>query len=142
MPRYFFHLSEPGAYSPDDLGVEFSGIEDAYLGAYQAALDMSIEMLRDRIDPARHSFEIADQAGEVLLELPFSEVMRPTGKLPRPGSIQASIQRQHERTLHAASDLKAALTRSRGLLQNTKSLLARLDRERELSQVNQRLNSG
>src|SRR5215207_6775463 len=100
MPRYFFHLSAPGGYSPDDLGVEFAGIEAAYLGAYQAALDMSIEMLRDRVDPTRHSFEISDRAGHVLFELPFSEVMRPAGKLPRPGSIQASIQQEHERTQH------------------------------------------
>jgi hypothetical protein len=128
MPRYYFHLSEPGAYSPDDLGVEFAGIEAAYLAAYQAALDMSIEMLRERVDPARHSFEIADQTGQVLFELPFSEVMRPAGKLPRPGSIQASIHQQHERTQHVASDLKAALTRSRSLLENTRSLLARLNR--------------
>jgi hypothetical protein len=128
MPRYFFHLCAPDAYSPDDLGVEFSGIEAAYLGAYQAALEMSIEMLRDRVDPARHSFEIADQAGQLLFELPFSEVMRPSGKLPRPGSIQAAIRQQHERVQHAATDLRGALTRSRSLLESTRSLLARLNR--------------
>jgi hypothetical protein len=129
MPRYFFHLAAPGSYSADDLGVEFAGVEDAYLGAYQAALDMSIEMLRQRIDPALHSFAIADQAGQVLFDLPFAEVMRPSAKPPPPlGSIQASIQQRHERAQHAASDLRAAMGRSRELLQSTRELLKRLNR--------------
>jgi hypothetical protein len=128
MPRYFFHLSAPGSYSADDLGVEFSGVEEAYLGAYQAALDMGIEMLRQRIDPAPHSFEIADQSGQLLFELPFAEVMRPSAKPPAPGSIGASIAQRHERTMHAAADLKAAILRNRELLRNTRALLARISR--------------
>jgi hypothetical protein len=128
MPRYFFHLAMPGSYSQDEVGVEFSGVEAAYLGAHQAALDMSIEMLRQRIDPVRHSFEITAESGELLFELPFSEVMRPSAKSPPPGSVHASIVQRHERTLHAASDLNAALSHSRALLRSTRDLLNRLVR--------------
>jgi hypothetical protein len=129
MQRYYFHLSAPGSYNADDVGVEFPGVEAAYLGAYQAALDMSVEMLRQRIDPALHSFQIADQAGQVLFDLSFAEVMRPSAKPPPPfGSIQASIHQRQERTKHAALDLKAAIVRNRELLQGTRDLLTRLSR--------------
>jgi hypothetical protein len=128
MPRYFFHLSAPDTYSRDEVGVEFSGVEAAYLGAHQAALDMGIEMLRQRVDPVPHSFEITDEAGEVLFDLPFSEVMRPSARPPTPASLHASIQERDARTLHAASDLKAAIVRSRTLLHGTRALLSRLTR--------------
>jgi hypothetical protein len=77
MPLYFFHLSTPGAYSHDDLGIEYADVETAYLGAYQAALDIGLELLRERTDPSRHVFEIMDQDGQMLFELPFSEVLHP-----------------------------------------------------------------
>ena len=78
MPRYYFHLVSPEGVSADDMGSEFSDVEAAFLNAHEAAFEMSVEMLRERHDPSRHRFEIRDAAGQMLFDLPFSEVMRPS----------------------------------------------------------------
>jgi hypothetical protein len=127
MPLYFFHLSTPGAYSHDDLGIEYADVETAYLGAYQAALDIGLELLRERTDPSRHVFEIMDQDGQMLFELPFSEVLHPLNAArPPPGrALHASVQAHQRRARKAASDLRESCANARSLLATTKALLKR-----------------
>jgi len=83
MSRYFFHLLSPDGSSKDDIGTELPNAEAAYLEACETALDLSFEMLRKRTDPSRHAFEVADENGHIIFEIPFAEVTRPAERNPR-----------------------------------------------------------
>lgn len=82
MPRFFFHLRPADENGDDDLGTELPNAEVAYLEACAAALEISFEMLRQRIDPASHSFTVTDARGRLLFDIPFSEVLHPASRLP------------------------------------------------------------
>jgi hypothetical protein len=75
MARYFFNFRQGTALAADDIGSEFETVEDAYLGAVQAAQDMWRELLIRREDPLECAFEVVDQDGNELFALPFSEVL-------------------------------------------------------------------
>jgi len=77
MPLFFFDFTFDGRLEKDDLGTEFSCLEDAYLDAVHSALDMSFDKLRGRGDPHRDSVEILDAKRQSLMQVPFSEVLRP-----------------------------------------------------------------
>jgi hypothetical protein len=127
MHRYYFHFISPAGRDTDEVGNDYPNAEAAYLGAHEAALDISVEMLRSRGgDPACHSFEIADASGLVLFELPFSEVVNPSKKYA-PDAVHASLRGHHERTVQAARNLKAEFARARSLLSDTRELLVRAD---------------
>jgi Domain of unknown function (DUF6894) len=128
MPRYFFHLSTPEHYSLDEIGVEYPSVEAAYLGAHQAALDMSVDLLRDHVDPSRHAFDIVDQHGQMLFDLPFSEVTRPVDHVPPHSHLHAAILRNHSRAKRATSELMETFARTRSLLAAAQELLARSNR--------------
>src|SRR5262245_12369606 len=120
MPLYFFHLYGPEGCSRDEVGIEYPNVEAAYLGAHQAALDISLDLLRRRTDPNRHSFEIMDQDGEVLFELPFSEVIQPARHALPPAELHAKINLQRERAGRALSELHQSVERTRALLAATR----------------------
>ena len=58
-----------------DDGIEFSSVEAAYLDAYHAGIDMWAEARRQGRDPGFDRFIIKDAQGQVVLELPFVEVL-------------------------------------------------------------------
>src|SRR5262249_32175790 len=87
MPRFFFNLNSQGNVSVDEVGTEFSSLESAYLDACQAILDISLEKLRSRQDPAKDSFEIIDENRNVLMQVPFSEVLWPAATNVAPRSL-------------------------------------------------------
>ena len=103
MPHFFFDLTTPDDFEPDGVGVTFPSLEAAYLSANQAAVDMSIEMLRERRDPSGYRFDVRDQDGRMVMEIPFSEVLS-LGRNAKP----READRLHDR-------LQAALDRSRRL---------------------------
>lgn len=123
MPRYFFHLVAPGQYSQDEIGTELPDADVAYLQACEAALAIGFEMLQERRDPLRHSFEITDGAGTVLFHLPFSEVIHPAQHTWPLAELQAAIHRNQERAARVQSELKANFNRTRSLLASTRALL-------------------
>ena len=84
--RFFFALSGGGDPSPDEIGAEFDSLDSAYLEGCRAALEISFDMLRDRIDPSAMKFEISDDQGTLLIDLPFEEVLRPGARRSRPSS--------------------------------------------------------
>lgn len=86
MPRFFFNYTSDGATFTDDVGTDFASLEVAYLDACECALAIAFERLRVREDPTADAFEILDENRAVLLELPFSEVLRPKTALERPPS--------------------------------------------------------
>lgn len=126
MARYFFHLVSPGESSKDDIGTDLPNAEAAYLEACDTALELSYEMLRERLDPSRHAFEITDAEGHLVFELPFAEVTRPADRMPRRGDLRASIHRQHEHTFRIISELRTNFDQTQSLLKSTKALLTQV----------------
>ena len=89
--RYHFHLRIGPRLSLDDIGLELPDLETAYLEAFEAARAMWGELLSERSDPLIRVFEITDEHGQLLLTLPFSEVLDRARKSPpqdqRPGLV-------------------------------------------------------
>jgi hypothetical protein len=75
MPRYFFHLDTPRGLERDDIGLDFAGPDDAYLEACRAIPELTADILRDRGRPTDCTFLIADEAGDILLQIPFTELV-------------------------------------------------------------------
>lgn len=63
------------------MGTDFPSLEAAYLDAYRAASEMWLQMARQGRDCSDYRFEITNLCGDLLMELPFREVLR-----PQPGS--------------------------------------------------------
>jgi hypothetical protein len=126
MARFFFHLVAQGETSKDDIGTEFPSAEAAYLQACETALELSYEMLRERRDPSRHTFEVTDGEGRVVFDIPFSEVTRPAQRMPPFRDVHASIQRHQQRATKTVTDLKTNFRRTQSLLDSTKALLAKI----------------
>lgn len=79
MPHFFFNYVSKGATCVDDTGTEFPSLEAAYLDTCDAILGIAFEKLQARQDPATDAFEIVDDRQNVLMKVPFSEVLRPAG---------------------------------------------------------------
>jgi hypothetical protein len=78
MPRFFFNYTSGGTFFVDDMGAEFPSLEAAYLDTCKGALAIAFEKLRARQDPNADVFEITDDKRNVLMHVPFSEVLRPS----------------------------------------------------------------
>lgn len=75
MPRFFFDFRQYGETTQDDIGLELLDVEHAYLEAFKASVDMWSELLRERCDPRRCSFEVRSEANEHLFAFPFQEAL-------------------------------------------------------------------
>ena len=75
MPWFYFHLRTPQGLEPDDTGLEFAGIEAAYLEACASIPEISADLACEGKNPARYAFEITDPAGRPLMEVPFTEIL-------------------------------------------------------------------
>lgn len=73
----------------DEDGIEFVDVDAAYLDAFKAATDMWCEALREQRNPYYDYFQIRDQAGAVVLELPFAEILESTKHSREPHSFLA-----------------------------------------------------
>ena len=78
MPLFYFHLRDELGPHPDEGGIELLDVETAYLEAFRGALGLWGELLEQRRDPRCSRFEVTDETGEALFELPFSEVLEST----------------------------------------------------------------
>jgi hypothetical protein len=75
MQRYFFHIwSKSHGRSYDELGLNFPSTEAACREALRAAQDLISVFAARGQDPRDHAIEIENEAGEVVLHLPFSEI--------------------------------------------------------------------
>ena len=72
MPRYFFHVRAGGAVQRDSEGTELADIEAARHEAVERACAI---WSKDPPDPEHndHTFEVADETGETVLVVSFSE---------------------------------------------------------------------
>ena len=126
MPRFFFDLATPAGLERDDTGSVFDSLETAYLDGSQAAVEISIDLLRDRHDPSRHRFEVRDEEGQVVLEIPFGEVLRPgRSATPHPGppGMQARLEAAFERNRELKSELALAVAEARERLRTARAIL-------------------
>ena len=128
MPRFFFDLATPRGVERDDVGVVFASMEAAYLDACRAALEISIEMLRNRQDPDRHSFEVRDERVQLVLEIPFAEVLQPQGRvavLRTPSRLHHQIAATVGRSRALRTELAEELMRARCALETAQATLKR-----------------
>jgi hypothetical protein len=75
MPRYFFHLRCHGQDVHDDSGADFRDPDDAWEAAQAAASDLMLAEPAAEVNWLTCLFEVTDEAGEVVFEMPFSEVI-------------------------------------------------------------------
>lgn len=78
MPTFYFHFHDGRRLFPNDLGVEYADLEQAFLGACAAIPGMAGDLLVKRQDPLAASYTIADGKGRVLMTVPFQEVLSPS----------------------------------------------------------------
>lgn len=89
MPLFFFHLRTPRGLDRDDAGTTFPGLDEAYLDVCRAIPDMVGDLLRDGHDPLRCTFEIADDRGRLVMDVPFAERLVKTAARPPRGPNRA-----------------------------------------------------
>jgi hypothetical protein len=75
MPLFFFDYFDEDGRDLDTDGIEFPDIEAAYIDAYHSVIDIWAEARHEGRDLRRHRFEIRDATGNIVMELPFSEVL-------------------------------------------------------------------
>ena len=117
MHRFYFHLWLGDRHEFDDIGTELASAEEAYMQAFHAAQDSWIELIRARRDPRRHRFDVTDESGHVLFELPFVEVIsngRSNAVLAK--EIGQSFARNHKLVSAVTQEIWHTLRTSRALL--------------------------
>ncbi|MDI6028684.1 hypothetical protein QBK99_21145 [Corticibacterium sp. UT-5YL-CI-8] len=75
MPRYFFHLVKRTEVLRDDEGSELPDLEQARLEALNDARHLMAEAIRSGKDISSRSVQICDEAGNILLLLPFVDAL-------------------------------------------------------------------
>ena len=132
MPLFFFHLSSQGNISLDETGTEFPSLEAAYLETCDAILEIATERLRERQDPANDTFEIADEQRNVLMEVPFSEVLRPAAATNIASvrlhtiRILDSYREQVARSERLESDIREEFRRAKATFHEIRASLAQI----------------
>lgn len=82
MPLFHFHLRTLSGTEFDDTGLQFPNLETAYLEACRSIPSMITDFVHAGLNPLAYAFEITDAAGQVLIEVPFTERLR-EGQPPR-----------------------------------------------------------
>lgn len=129
MPHFFFNHTSGGATFVDEVGTDFPSLEAAYLDTYEAALAIAFEKLRRRQDPITDSFEIIDDERNLLMQVPFSEVLRPaaatnTSTMRQKASLALdNCGRLVARNRRLKHELRAEFARTRGLFASIRANL-------------------
>jgi hypothetical protein len=75
MPRYYFNIDNSIGYLADEEGRELAGPDEARREALKGARSILAEdVLQGKID-LRGRLEVKDEAGRIVLTLPFSEAV-------------------------------------------------------------------
>jgi hypothetical protein len=130
MALYYFHFSDGSTLSRDDCGVECANAEDAYLQAFTTTQEMWSELLVKRKDPLKCAFEITDEAGRLLFQLPFAEAVEackgsslPVVVTGDPGPFYYDT---HRRATVAQAEIRAGFAEVQQSLSESHHLLRRL----------------
>ena len=81
MPRYFFHLRCQETDVRDASGADLRDPDQAWVAARATARDLMQMPSNADVNWLSCHFEVTDGAGEIVFELPFTEVVEVT---PRP----------------------------------------------------------
>jgi hypothetical protein len=131
MSQFYFDFHGPAGVVRDGMGVECENIETAYLAAFRAAQEMWSELLVQREDPRRCSFDIRDDQDRLLLVIPFSETL--DACFDRSDSPSASSQlsrnvmKNAERARQAARRCREEAATALSSLEEARRLIARFD---------------
>ncbi|MGU3663730.1 DUF6894 family protein [Methylobacterium sp. A49B] len=117
LPLFYFHLQTPNGLDPDEIGLEMTDLETAYLQACASIPDMAAELVFEGLSPMPYIFVIADAAGETLMEVPFAERMRDARRLVPP--------RQGARARQLSREIADAIGTARETVQRSREILAR-----------------
>lgn len=82
MPVFYFDLCARGRVRADEAGLKLASAEAAYLEACAAIPGMTAELLRAGDHPRGYSFVVTNEAGHVLFDIPFHEILD-RGAAPR-----------------------------------------------------------
>lgn len=133
MPQFHFHFRDGDVVLKDESGIAFESVEEAYLRAFEAASDIWRELLRERRDPLRCAFEVTDAAGEILFDLPFTEILdtcrsRDWRKRKSASAVLLTeIVQACDKTLKSCHELKHEIRVVKATLEETRVLMAQAD---------------
>ena len=77
MPRYFFHLRCHGKEVRDETGADLGHPDHAWEAAHAVARDLMRSEAAADVNWLTCLFEVTDESGEVVFEMPFAEVIAP-----------------------------------------------------------------
>jgi hypothetical protein len=77
MPRFYFDTVTSGTIVSDDEGTELPGLEEATAEAIQDARALMSAAIMSGLDISKRSIQIRDEAGEIVLVIPFSDAVKP-----------------------------------------------------------------
>jgi hypothetical protein len=80
MPRYFFHLRCAHKGVPDATGADLRDPDEAWEAARATARDLMETQVRADVNWLTCVFEVRDEAGEIIFELPFAECVDVKGR--------------------------------------------------------------
>jgi len=75
MPRYFFHIEKEGRQIVDPEGIDLHDLDAAREEALESARQLMSDDVRNGREPNGRRFVITNEAGIVLLELPFRKAI-------------------------------------------------------------------
>jgi hypothetical protein len=75
MPRYYFHIALGAKTIRDEEGTELADIDAARSEALQDARAIMSEAIRQGYDVSGRSIRIADEAGKIILVVPFASAI-------------------------------------------------------------------
>lgn len=127
MRPFYFHLATRTGWEADEIGTPCATVEHAMIEAWRTACEMSVDLLRQGQSPSGHRFEVHDEAGDLVFELHFSDLLagvnRPTGGDKPAWQL---LRRRVEKTQQLQSEMSATLVRVRATVSETYDLLARV----------------
>jgi hypothetical protein len=131
MPQFYFDFHGFGGVDRDGMGMEFENVETAYLAAFRAAQEMWSELLIQREDPRRCSFNIRDDQDRVVFVIPFSETLdacfdrsdSPSARSQSSRNIMKDAERARQDGRRCREEAAAALNS----LEETRRLIAQFD---------------
>jgi hypothetical protein len=80
VPRYFFHLRCAGKDVEDRTGADLSDPNQAWEAAWATARSLMATQPDADVNWLACYFEVADEAGEIVFELPFTECVDVRGR--------------------------------------------------------------
>jgi hypothetical protein len=110
-------MVSPTRRDRDEVGILYPSVDDAYLEAHRAAVEISRDLLlrSGGGDPNIYRFEIFDRDRNLVLEVPFREVLNPgAGARVRPmEGVMESLHRNLARSRALKAELAVQLAEAR-----------------------------